>query len=73
MKDKLYLSPKLYVGKSSTHGYGVFTSEDLKKSEIVEQAYYIIPDNEKTITHNTLGKDRINPDKIFSKLIQIID
>ncbi len=47
MKDKLYLSPKLYVGKSSTHGYGVFTSEDLKKSEIVEQAYYIIPDNEK--------------------------
>ena len=33
----------------------------------------IIPDNKETITHNTLGKDRINPDKIFSKLIQIID
>lgn len=47
MKEKLYLSPKLYVAKSPVHGYGVFTSEDLKKSEIVEQAYYIIPNNEK--------------------------
>jgi heptosyltransferase-2 len=32
----------------------------------------IIPDGEITVTHNTLGKDKINPDKIFEKLISII-
>ena len=29
--------------------------------------YPIIPDGENTVTHNTLGKDKINPDKIFDK------
>ena len=33
----------------------------------------IIPDGEKTVTHNTLGKERINPDKVFNKIIEIID
>ena len=31
--------------------------------------YPIIPDGETTVTHNTLGKDKINPEKIFDKLI----
>ena len=35
--------------------------------------YPIIPDGETTVTHNTLGKNRINPDKIFNKLISLID
>ena len=35
--------------------------------------YPIIPDGESTVTHNTLGKNRINPDKIFNKLISLID
>ena len=35
--------------------------------------YPIIPDGELTVTHNTLGKDKINPDKVFEKLISIID
>ena len=34
--------------------------------------YPIIPDGESTVTHNTLGKDKINPDKIFEKLIYIL-
>ena len=34
--------------------------------------YPIIPDGEKTVTHNTLGKDRISPNKIFEKLINIL-
>ena len=34
--------------------------------------YPIIPDGEETVTHNTLGKDKINPKKIFSKLKEII-
>ena len=35
--------------------------------------YPIIPDGETTVSHNTFGKDKINPDKIFKKLISIIN
>ena len=30
--------------------------------------YPILPDGEKTVTHDTLGKDKINPIKIFDKM-----
>tara|TARA_B100001121_G_C18636029_1_gene596721 strand:- start:402 stop:1364 length:963 start_codon:yes stop_codon:yes gene_type:complete len=33
----------------------------------------IIPDGETTVSHNTLGKDKINPEKIFNKIIEIIN
>ena len=33
----------------------------------------ILPDGEKTVSHNTLGKDKINPEKIFNKLVEIIN
>ena len=33
----------------------------------------IIPDGEKTVTHNTRGKDKINPEKIFNKAKEILD
>ena len=33
----------------------------------------IIPDGENTVGHKTLGKDKINPEKIFNKIIQIIN
>jgi len=32
----------------------------------------IIPDGENTVTHGTLGKHRVNPDKIFEKLNQLL-
>jgi len=35
--------------------------------------YPIIPDGETTVDHNTLGKDKINPEKIFEKLISILN
>jgi heptosyltransferase-2 len=35
--------------------------------------YPIIPDGENTVSHNTFGKDRINPDKIFDKFLSIIN
>ena len=35
--------------------------------------YPIIPDGENTVTHNTLGKDKINPDKIFDQLKKILN
>ena len=34
--------------------------------------YPIIPDGESTVAHDTLGKDRINPSKIFEKLNDIL-
>ena len=33
----------------------------------------IIPDGEETVTHNTLGKEKINPQKIFNKIIEILN
>ena len=33
----------------------------------------IIPDGEITVGHNTRGKDKINPEKIFNKIIEIIN
>ncbi|MDB9699978.1 glycosyltransferase family 9 protein [Candidatus Pelagibacter sp.] len=33
----------------------------------------IIPDGENTVTHNTLGKERINPNKIFDQLEHILN
>jgi heptosyltransferase II len=35
--------------------------------------YPIIPDGETTVRHNTFGKDKINPDKIFNKFKSIIN
>ena len=35
--------------------------------------YPIIPDGEKNVSHNTLGKDRINPIKILEKVNNILD
>ena len=32
----------------------------------------IIPDGEQTVSHDSLGKDKINPDKIFNKFMSII-
>ena len=35
--------------------------------------YPIIPDGEETVTHNTLGKERINPEKIFQIFKEILN
>ena len=32
----------------------------------------ILPDGEKIVTHDTLGKDKINPEKIFNKIKNIL-
>ena len=33
----------------------------------------IVPEGEETVTHNTLGKEKIDPQKIFEKFIEIIN
>ena len=35
--------------------------------------YPIIPDGENIVTHNTIGKNKINPNKIFEQLKNILD
>lgn len=35
--------------------------------------YPIIPDGETSVSHHTSGKDKINPDKIYNKLLSIIN
>jgi heptosyltransferase-2 len=35
--------------------------------------YPIIPDGETTVSHNTLGKHKIDPEKIYNQLISIIN
>jgi len=37
------------------------------------QMHPILPDGEKTVTHDTLGKDKINPKKIFEKFQDILN
>ena len=34
--------------------------------------YPVIPDGEITVSHETRGKDKISPDKIYEKLLSII-
>ena len=33
----------------------------------------IIPDGENSVTHNTMGKEKINSKKIFDKVIEILN
>ena len=33
----------------------------------------IIPDGYKTVSHNTLGKNKINPEKVFKKFIELLN
>ena len=35
--------------------------------------YPIIPDGETSVSHDTLGKDKINPEKIYNQLLKIIN
>ena len=41
MKTQLFQS-KIYVKKSSTHGYGVFAGKTFKKGEKIEECYIIV-------------------------------
>ena len=35
--------------------------------------YPVIPSGETTVSHNTLGKEKIKPEQIFSKIIKLLD
>ena len=41
VKTKLFHSNKIEIRKSSLQGYGVFTNEDIKNGELLEECHYI--------------------------------
>jgi hypothetical protein len=45
MKTKLFQN-KLYVKKSTVHGYGVFAGKNIKKGELLEECYPLLSTNE---------------------------
>jgi SET domain-containing protein len=42
MKDKLLPLTKIFVGKSSCKGRGVFAAQDLEQEELIEESHFII-------------------------------
>jgi len=61
-----------YIGQENTarQKYRGTAKRKLVSAEIIGKD---IPDGEKIVTHNTLGKNRINPNKIFEKLKDILN
>ena len=51
----------------------LMTDTPLVYGNYSSRMYPIIPDGGNTVTHNTLGKDKINPDKIFDQLKKILN
>ena len=51
----------------------LMTDTPLVYGSYSSRMYPIIPDGGNTVTHNTLGKDKINPDKIFDQLKKILN
>ena len=51
----------------------LMTDTPLVYGNYSSQMYPIIPDGETTVTHNTFGKNKIDPKKIFSKMENILN
>lgn len=39
-KDRLYLNPSIYVGRSDTHRWGVFTDSDISQYDVLQESPY---------------------------------
>jgi len=50
----------------------LMTDTPLMYGSYSKYMHAIIPDGEKTVTHNTLGKNKINSKKIFDKFNKLI-
>ena len=50
----------------------LMTDTPLLYGNYSSRMYPILPDGEKVVTHDTLGKDKINPEKIFYKIKNIL-
>ena len=50
----------------------LMTDTPLMYGSYSKYMHAILPDGKKTVTHNTLGKNKINSNKIFNKFIKIV-
>tara|TARA_R100001129_G_scaffold123260_2_gene85884 strand:+ start:451 stop:843 length:393 start_codon:yes stop_codon:yes gene_type:complete len=39
-KQKLYLNPSVYIGKSKRHRWGVFAEQDIKQFDVIQESPY---------------------------------
>ena len=67
MKSKLFKSEKIYIGQSQTHGYGVFCNQDIKKGELIEECYYLTPNESKW---QDLDKTFLNTNEKLVKMFE---
>ena len=51
----------------------LMTDTPLLYGNYSSKMYPIIPDGEQTVTHGTLGKDKINPNKIYKKMKELLN
>ena len=40
--DELYCHPGLFIARSDTHGWGVFTSEDIEMYDVLQESLLIV-------------------------------
>ena len=76
-------SSDFYIGNNSgplnmSAALGVKTITLMADTPLIYGSYSskmfpIIPDGEISVSHNTLGKEKINSQKIFNKIIEIIN
>lgn len=39
-KDRLYLNPSIYIGRSEIHRWGVFTDKDIAQYDVIQESPY---------------------------------
>ena len=39
-KDRLHLNPSIYIGRSGTHRWGVFTDSDIRQYDVIQESPY---------------------------------
>ena len=56
------------LANCSTSNFGARKSDFYNMRQV-----YIIPDGEKIVVHDTFGREKISPQKIFDKIIEIVN
>ena len=47
-KDRLYLNPSLYIGRSDIHRWGVFTDADIAQYDVLQESPYVTYPSDET-------------------------
>ena len=47
--DELYLNPAIFIARSDVHRWGVFTSEDIKQFDVIQESPYMTFDGDEPL------------------------